>query len=116
MHPPNQANTIKGKLIILYHPDELIYINSKRGYEKKFDYFGLDSSNTDSVMLNIRMQKFLQDIGVNNKDILETSMKLWDYYKEYIEFSHVIVLNNKFDHILIIIDFILMYIIVYVLN
>lgn len=106
MLPPNQANTIKGKLIMLYHPDELIYINSKRGYEKKFDYFGLDSSNTDSVMLNIRMQKFLQDIGVNNKDILETSMKLWDYYKEYIEFPNGNGSNNKFDHIFISDDYI----------
>src|SRR5690625_7396921 len=101
MHPPNQANTIKGKLIILYHPDELVYINAKRGYEKNFDYFGLDSSNTDSVMLNIRMQKFLQDIGVNNKDILETSMNLWDYYKEYIEFLDGNGSNNKLDHIFI---------------
>src|SRR5699024_11227813 len=84
--PPIKANKIKWILIMFYHQYELKYINSKSGNEKKFDYFGLDSSNKDSVMLNIRMQKFLQDIGVNNKDILETSMKLWNYYKEYIEF------------------------------
>lgn len=106
MIPPNQANTIKGKLIMLYHPNELLYINSKRGYEKIFDYFGLDSSNTDSVVLNIRMQKILQDIGVNNKDILETSMKLWDYYKEYIEYPNGNGSNNKFDHIFISDDYI----------
>src|SRR5690625_6262102 len=57
-------------------------------------------------MLNIRMQKFLQDIGVNNKDILETSMKLWDYYKEYIEFPNGNGSNNKFDHIFISDDYI----------
>src|SRR5690625_6241788 len=38
MLPPNQANTIKGKLIMLYHPDELIYINSKRGYERSEEH------------------------------------------------------------------------------
>src|SRR5690625_26372 len=79
--PPRQANTIKGKLLMLYHPGELLHFNSRAGYQKLYEFFGLDPSDKDSIMLNIEMQQFLRNIGVQI-EVTETSRKLWIFYDE----------------------------------
>lgn len=95
---------------MLYHPNELLYINSKMAYEKMFDYFGLDSDNKDSIMLNIEMQELLKKIGVKI-DLTETSMKLWNFYQAYIvspngngpppeKFDHIFIEKNYIEKII----------------
>lgn len=82
---PLNANTIKGKLIMLYHPEKLLYFNSKSWFENLFKHFGLEYTNKDSIMLNIEMQEFLEQIGIDvQKDIVETSRKIWNYYFTYV--------------------------------
>lgn len=80
---PKQANTIKGKLLMLYHPGELLHFNSHFGFQKLFKHFGLEAKKMDSIGLNIDMQKFLKEIGIEI-DTTETSRKLWAYYDEYL--------------------------------
>lgn len=105
--PPKQANTIKGKLIMLYHPGDLLHFNSKIGYEKLYEYFGLDSDNKDSIMLNIEMQQFLKDIDIKI-DIKETSIKLWDFYENHLRNTKKNESKDflKFDNIFISEDYI----------
>src|SRR5699024_11949890 len=48
--PPKQANTIKGKLIMLYYPGQLLHFNSRADYQKWYEYFELNQNNKDSII------------------------------------------------------------------
>lgn len=81
--PPKQANTIKGKLIMLYYPGQLLHFNSRAAYQKLYEYFGLNPNNKDSIIMNIEIQDFLSEIGVQI-DATETAEKLWKFYNKYL--------------------------------
>ncbi|PTJ79310.1 AAA family ATPase [Staphylococcus kloosii] len=80
---PENANTIKGKLVMLYYPNELITLNSLAIYQKLFKHFGLNYKHKDSIILNIELQEFLDSIGVN-VDLTKTAKILFDYYNKYL--------------------------------
>lgn len=61
---PENTNTIRSKLLMLYRPSELLNISSMEWFKKIFIYFGLDPSNMDSVMMNIKLQEFIKEIGI----------------------------------------------------
>lgn len=85
--PPRNINTIRGKLIMIYRPGELITFNSKNKYDALHKHLGLPYENLDSVELNIEMQKFLNknEIKVN---VTEAAEILEAYYQEYINYKN----------------------------
>lgn len=85
--PPRNINTIRGKLIMLYRPGELITFNSKNQYDALHKHLGLPYENLDSVELNIEMQKFLKQNGIK-VNVTEAAEILEAYYQEYIKYKN----------------------------
>ncbi len=80
---PHNINTIRGKLIMLYCPGELITFNSKNKYIELHKHLGLPYENLDSIELNIEMQKFLKQNGIK-VNVTEAAEILEAYYQKYI--------------------------------
>ena len=81
---PGNSNTIRSKLLMLYRPGEILNISSMEAFKKIFEYFTLDYSNMDSVMMNIRLKEFLKNIGIEN-DPIKVSRALWTFYRDKIQ-------------------------------
>src|SRR5699024_12373357 len=59
-----------------------LHFNSRAAYQKLYEYFGLNPNNKDSIIMNIEIQDFLSEIGVQI-DATETAEKLWKFYNKY---------------------------------
>lgn len=81
---PENRNTIRSKLLMLYRPNELLHISSMEAFKKIFDYFGLDHSNMDSVMMNIKLKKLMKEIGLKDEN-LKLSRGIWNFYEKVIK-------------------------------
>lgn len=80
---PENTNTIRSKLLMLYRPGEILNISSMEAFKKIFDYFALDYANMDSVMMNIKLQRFIKEIGIEKMDV-KLYRAIWNFYKNFI--------------------------------
>lgn len=81
---PGGTNTIRGKLLMLYRPGELLHLSSMIAFRKIFKYFGMEyNSNMDSIMMNIKLKKFMEEHGFGG-DLIKLSRSIWIYYLETI--------------------------------
>lgn len=81
---PSGTNTIRGKLLMLYRPGELLHLSSITIFRKIFKYFGIEyNSNMDSIMMNIKLKKFMEEQGLG-EDLIKLSRAIWIYYLETI--------------------------------
>ncbi len=80
---PANTNIIRAKLLMLYRPKELLHIGSVEILKKVFDYFGLDYTHMDLVMMNIKLQEFFDQMGLES-DHLKGSRAIWNFYHERI--------------------------------
>ena len=81
---PENTNTIRSKLLMLYRPNELLRISSMEWFKKIFVYFGLDPSNMDSVMMNIKLQEFIEEIGIEGTNNLKSDLVGYFYQEQII--------------------------------
>lgn len=82
---PENTNTIRSKLLMLYRPYELLHMSSLAGFKKIFDYFGIDyDRNSDSIEMNIELKKFLDKNIETDRDIVELSRAIWSFYEKKI--------------------------------
>lgn len=80
---PENTNTIRSKLLMLYRPGEILRISSMEAFKKIFDYFALDYRNMDSVMMNIKLQDFMEEIGFEYSDF-KLDGAIWRFYQDVI--------------------------------
>lgn len=98
---PSGTNTIRGKLLMLYRPGELLHLSSVTIFRKIFKYFGIEyNSNMDSIMMNIKLKKFMAEQGLGG-DLIKLSRAIWIYYLETIsldvEATETIEVEKKAD-------------------
>ncbi len=81
---PGGTNTIRGKLLMLYRPGELLHLSSVTIFRKILKYFGIEyNSNMDSIMMNIKLKRFMEEQGLGG-DLIKLSRAIWIYYLEVI--------------------------------
>ncbi|MCF6462926.1 AAA family ATPase [Clostridium sp. Cult1] len=98
---PSGTNTIRGKVLMLYRPGELLHLSSVTIFRKIFKYFGMEyNSNMDSIMMNIKLKKFMEEQGLGG-DLIKLSRAIWIYYLETIsedaEAPDVVTIETKID-------------------
>lgn len=81
---PENTNIIRSKLLALYRPNSILSMGSKRWFEEIFAYFGLDSSNTDAVMMNLKLIEFMKQIEIEGT-LMELSDIIGHFYNERVE-------------------------------
>ena len=81
---PENTNIIRSKLLALYRPNSILNIGSKRWLKEIFAYFGLDDSNMDAVMMNLKLIEFMKQIEIDGT-LMELSDIIEHFYIERVE-------------------------------
>src|SRR5699024_10115607 len=96
---PENTNIIRSKLLALYRPNSILSIGSKRWLKEIFTYFGLDDSNMDAVMMNLKLIEFMKQIEIEGT-LMELSDIIGHFYLERIENQSVTLTTEQWLELL----------------
>lgn len=108
---PRGTNMIRSKLLTLYRPGETLHIGSIRWLREISNFFGLNHTKMDAVMMNIQLMNFMKEIGLEGS-VSELSDLIGNFYLEKITLNDNIEevdhenIQNSFKNIFLADDFI----------
>lgn len=94
------TNYIKSKLISIYRPNTLIYIDSINIFEKILKYFSIEKASfTDALEMNIALKKYIYSLVPETKNISikHLSEIILDYYDKYIDKEERVTEESEFE-------------------